>query len=244
MSTSLTLAPTGDPTVFVDAKGNRFSPPPGWACLPPGDATWTRRVKQRGPSWAVIEKRGRKAFSKGLWAPASTIAEVKAELDAERSTESYEKKRTQDLVRRERTQTAYVNTFEQEVFAYLAFSSEWAPLARAMAKLVAAHATPVGSGTVARTKRIPVAERASAAVIAWMRHQTTAYDDMVIPRVKGQRREVRRMLAQRSKLVIAKHQQDVPHGLADCSLCRAVVSLVSGQRADGATKAHESVVDP
>ena len=64
---------------------------------------------------------------------------------------------------------------------------------------VADHATPVGSGTVARTKRIPVERRAEAAVIAWMRHQTTAYDSMPIPRVKGKRREVRRLLAQRSK---------------------------------------------
>jgi Uncharacterized conserved protein (DUF2293) len=33
-----------------------------------------------------------------------------------------------------------------------------------------------------------------ATTIAWMRHRTTGYDDMAIPRVKGQRREVRRML--------------------------------------------------
>jgi hypothetical protein len=36
-------------------------------------------------------------------------------------------------------------------------------------------------------------------VIAWMRHQTTGYDGMVIPRVKGKRREVRRLLARRSQ---------------------------------------------
>eukprot|EP01035_Chromulina_nebulosa_P056444 gene56444-77358_t len=59
----------------------------------------------------------------------------------------------------------------------------------------AAHATPVGSGTVARTKRIPIEQRAEAATIAWMRHQTTGYDSMTIPREKGLRREVRRMLA-------------------------------------------------
>ena len=39
------------------------------------------------------------------------------------------------------------------------------------------------------------AAKAEAAVIAWMRHQTTGYDGMVIPRIKGKRREVRRMLA-------------------------------------------------
>jgi hypothetical protein len=51
---------------------------------------------------------------------------------------------------------------------------------------------------VARTKRISVEQRAEAAVIGWMRHQTTGYDCMVIPRVKGKRLEVRRMLAGRA----------------------------------------------
>jgi hypothetical protein len=42
--------------------------------------------------------------------------------------------------------------------------------------------------TLARTKRISVEQRAEAAVIAWMRHKTTGYDGMVIPRVRGKRR--------------------------------------------------------
>ena len=33
-----------------------------------------------------------------------------------------------------------------------------------------------------------------------MRHQTTGYDSLVIPRMKGKRRDVRRKLAQRSKV--------------------------------------------
>ena len=36
----------------------------------------------------------------------------------------------------------------------------------------------LGSGTVARTERIPIHEWAEAAVIAWMRHQTTGYEQM------------------------------------------------------------------
>ena len=39
-------------------------------------------------------------------------------------------------------------------------------------------------------------------MIAWMRHRTTAYDRMAIPRVKGKRREVRRLLAQHSKVML------------------------------------------
>ena len=69
--------------------------------------------------------------------------------------------------------------------SFLAFHSSHQALADRLARAVTDHATPVGSGTVARTKRIPVERRAEAAVIAWMRHQTTGYDWMAIPRVKG-----------------------------------------------------------
>ncbi len=225
---SLVLAPTSDPRVFVAPDGRRLSPPDGWACLPPGDATFTRRVKQAGPSWAVIEKKGRKAFSRGLWAPRETIAAVRSALEAERATEAYAAKRTKDVARREQAQADYVVAFEGEVETFLAFSTEWRELGRALARLVAAHATPVGSGTVARTKRIEIDERAEAAVIAWMRHQTTAYDRMTIARVKGRRREVRRELAELSRAVLDLHRKDVPHGIAACPLCTAVVSLVRG----------------
>jgi hypothetical protein len=222
MSESLTLAPTADPRVFVSPDGRRMSPPSTWSCLPPGDAGLTRRVKAAGPSWMVIEKRGRKAFSKGLWAPRENIERARAELDAERSTEAYAKKRQADVARRARTQAAYASSFEQEVHAFLRFSPRWDELGRLIARLVAQHATPVGSGTVARTERIPLEERAEAAVIAWMRHQTTNYDNMTIERVAGRRREVRRELAQISRAVIDLHRRDVMHAPHACPLCSAV----------------------
>jgi len=209
MADCLVLSPTGDPRVFVAPDGTRRTPPAGWVCLPPGDAGLTRRVKEAGPSWSVIEKRGRKAFSQGLWAPAAHVAAARSALEAERATPGYAKKREADLARRERAQAAYVVTFEREVREFLGFSPQWFELGKAMARLVAAHATPVGSGTVARTKRISVAERAEAAVIAWMRHQTTAYDRLAIPRVAGARREVRRELAQISRAVLDLHRRDV-----------------------------------
>jgi hypothetical protein len=222
MPDALVLAPTPDPRVFLAPDGRKVSPPEGWACLPPGDAGLTRRVKAAGPSWAVIEKRGRKAFSKGLWAPAANIESARLALDAERSTEAYAKRRATDGARREREQTAYVASFEAEVLAFLAFSPRWQPLARVVAAEVAAHATPVGSGTVARTERIPIEERAEAAVIAWMRHQTTAYDSLSIARVKGARREVRRELAEVSRRVLRLHQHDDTHPPTMCPLCAAL----------------------
>ena len=75
--------------------------------------------------------------------------------------------------------------------------------------------------SVARTKRIPVEQRAEAAVIAWMRHQTTGYDSMKIPRVKGKRREVRRMLAQRSKELLARYRRGEAIG-EKCPLKKAL----------------------
>lgn len=232
MPGSLTLAPTADPRVFLAPDGTRLSPPEGWVCLPPGDAALTRRVKQAGPSWAVLEKRGRKVFSRGVWAPGANVEAARAAVEAERSTEGYAKKRQADLARRERVQATYVVTFEEEVRAFLRFSPAWRELERDLAKRVAALATPVGSGTVARTKRISVAERAEAAVIAWMRHQTTAYDRLSIPRVAGKRREVRRDLAQISRAVLDLHRRDARHEARACPLCTALGGGALGGRAE------------
>jgi Uncharacterized conserved protein (DUF2293) len=166
--------------------------------LPPGDAALTRRVKVAGDHWVVAEKKGRKVFSQGVWASATTIDQIRADLEVERSTERFAKKKEAGARHREKAQAEYVEDFLGAVVTFLAFHPTHADVANRMAKAVTDHTTPVGSGTVARTKRISVEQRAEAAVIAWMRHQTTGYDAMVVPRVKGKRREVRRMLARRS----------------------------------------------
>ena len=182
--------------------------PDGWSLLPPGDAGLTRRVKASGDYWVVQEKKGRRIFSKGIWTAATTIEKIRLELEAERSTESYSKRKAGAARRRDRVPLEYVEDFTGAVVAFLAFHPSHCELANKLAKVVADHATPVGSGTVARTKRIPVERRAEAAVIAWMRHQTTAYDSMSIAKIKGERREVRRMLAQRSKTLLARYRRE------------------------------------
>lgn len=213
------LAPTSEPTVFVGPDGVKRRAPVGWACLPPGDAGLTRRVKQLGPSWAVIEKKGRKAFSKGLWAPRENIESARAALEAERATPAYAKKRAAATARREHEQAAYVVSFETEVLSFLRFAPRYESLARELARRVTEHATPVGSGTVARTERISIDRRAESAVIAWLRHQTTAYDHMKIERVAGRRREVRRELATLSRAVLDLHRRDAAHAAPACPLC-------------------------
>ena len=216
-----TFTPGPTPNTVKAANGEILTVPSGWVLLPPGDAALTRRVKIAGDHWAVAEKKGRKVFSRGVWAPALTIEQIRAELEAERSTESFAKRKEADARRREKAQETYVEDFTGAVLRFLAFHPNHADLAQRLAKSVADHATPVGSGTVARTKRIPVEQRAEAAVIAWMRHQTTAYDSMVIPRVKGKRREVRRMLAQRSNELLAGYRRGEMTG-DECPLRRAI----------------------
>ncbi|HEY0468854.1 MAG TPA: DUF2293 domain-containing protein [Polyangiaceae bacterium] len=233
-STSLVLAPTADPRVFLAPDGTLHAAPAGWECLPPGDAGLTRRVKSLGPSWAITEKRGRKAFSKGLWAAREQIQAAKLALEAERSTEAYAKKRAAAGARREHEQAAYVVSFEVEVLAFLRFAPCFEPLARRIARRVTEHATPVGSGTVARTERITIDRRAESAVIAWMRHQTTAYDRMAIPRVTGKRRQVRRELATIARAILDLHRRDTPHAAAACPLCTAVALAGEPARASAA----------
>jgi hypothetical protein len=216
-----TFTPGPTPNTVKAADGKVLTVPDGWVLLLPGDAALTRRVKADGDHWVVQEKKGRKVFSRGVWAPAAVIERIRAELEAERSTESFAKRKEADAKRREKAQEVYVEDFTGAVVSFLAFHPAHADLAQRLAKLVADHATPVGSGTVARTKRIPVEQRAEAAVIAWMRHQTTAYDSMPIPRVKGKRREVRRMLAQRSKELLARYRRGEMNG-EECPLARAL----------------------
>lgn len=106
-------------------------------------------------------------------------------------------------------------------------------------RLIADHAVPVGSGTVARTERIPIEQRAEAATIAWMRHQTTGYDNMAIAQVRGKRREVRRMLAQRSVQLLSRYRHGRSVDTATCPLHRALAP----HRVTGCAEQFEVVLE-
>jgi hypothetical protein len=226
-STTLTYAPGPNPYTVRAVDGSVLTPPAGWVLLPPGDAALTRRAKAAGDHWVVQEKKGRKVFSRGIWTAAVTIDRIRAELAAERSTGGYAKRKVADARRRDQAQAEYVEDFVGAVVTFLAFHPGHASLAERLARAVADHATPVGSGTVARTKRIPVERRAEAAVIAWMRHQTTVYDSMVIPRIKGKRREVRRLLARRSHELLRRYRRGEP-APGGCPLQQALSNCTRG----------------
>jgi hypothetical protein len=220
---SLEVRPFSTPRRVVDCAGRVLTVPDDWALLPPGDAALSRRIKADGPSWTVIELKGNKRFSRGIWAPAARIAALRAELAVERQDPAYQRKLDAGRARRAAEQVEYVEDFRGAVLAFLDFHPAYGELAARISERIAAHATPVGSGTVARTERIPIEERAAAATIAWMRHQTTGYDNMVIARVKGERREVRRRLTQRSVELLERYRRGAAVDPASCPLQRALI---------------------
>ena len=143
-------------------------------------------------------------------------------MTAERADPAYQKKLDSARKKREAEQEAYVIEFRQAVIDFLAFAPRYEDFARRLADAVTEQAVPVGSGTVARTERIPIQQRAEAAVIAWMRHQTTAYDKMSIARIKGERREVRRKLAVRSRSLLEKYRSGEDIDFTMCPLAKVL----------------------
>ena len=222
-SEAVDVAPGPDDRSVRFPDGTVKTIPANWSLLPPGDAGLTRRVKATGPTWTVKEKKGRKVFSHGVWAADAQIEAAKASVEADRSDPAYAKRQASAAVRRDKKQAEYVEDFHGAVMAFLKFDTKYTSLAEKFAAAVTTHATPVGSGTVARTQRIPIEKRAESAVIAWMRHQTTAYDDMKIARVKGKRREVRRMLAEESRKRLQSYRRGAPIP-PTCPLMQAIAS--------------------
>lgn len=192
---------------LIGEKGETLTPPVGWSYLPAGDAGVTRKVTSKGAYWRVEIKKGRRTMSLGIWAPKETIEMAQLEMQQLRQSDQYQKKQAYAVGYREKKQTQYQEEFLQTVKDFLNFHPNYKDLEHQLAVAVTAHAIPVGSGTVARTQMIPVEKRAQLAVIAWMRHQTTGYDNLQIARVKGERRAVRRSLAQQSEMLLMRYRQ-------------------------------------
>jgi len=203
--------------------GRLLRVPRDWVLVPPGDAALTRRAKAAGPAWTMKERRGRRTVSLGVWTDKASVDRIRADLAEERADPAYAKKLAAGKRRRDAQQATYEQDFDRAVRAFLAFAPQHAPLAVDLAAAITRHAIPVGSGTVARTRRIPIPQRAEAATIAWLRHQTTGYDDMHIPAVRGMRREVRGMLAERSRKLLQGYRDGREVDPARCPLRQALV---------------------
>ncbi|WP_028579053.1 DUF2293 domain-containing protein [Desulfogranum japonicum] len=196
-------------------------PPDNWAFLPAGDGPLTRNVKKRGPHWQVQVKKRKRDISMGIWIQKEHITAGQKEIEEKRNAPEYSKRREAEQKRRQKKHEAYVEEFYQATLDYLRFPAQHAPIAEKLALAVTKHATPVGSGTVARTSRLPIERKVAAAVIAWMRHQTTLYDSMRIARIKGKRREVRRELAEKSQQVLNRYRKGESVSI-DCPLLVAL----------------------
>ncbi len=219
---SLDVSPGPDARSVRTDAGQVLRVPRGWVLVPPGDAALTRRVKKAGAAWTVKERRGRRTMSLGVWADGAVVASIRDDLATERADPAYARKLDAGRKRREAEQQRYEEDFRGAVSAFLGFAPEHAELGRALAAAVTSHTVPVGAGTVARTKRIPLERRAEAATIAWLRHRTTGYDDMHIPRVRGLRREVRALLAERSRELLHRYRVGEPVDPARCPLRAAL----------------------
>src|SRR5918911_341344 len=110
-SSPMTYAPGPSPNTVRAPDGRVLTVPEGWVLLPPGDAALTRRVKAAGDHWVVEQRKGRKVFSRGVWAPAATVERLRAELEADRSPGGFARKRRAEARRRDRAQAEYVEDF-------------------------------------------------------------------------------------------------------------------------------------
>lgn len=216
---------TGDSERRIEGPDGQVAEvPSGWALLPPGDSAATRRVKAAGDHRPMSTRKGRRRISLGVWAPLETIERVQADLEEERADPAYQRRLDAGRARREREQARYEEEFLAEVVAFLDFHEAHRELGEQLAAAITRHAVPVGSGTVARTKRIGVERRAEAATIAWLRHRTTGYDRMSIARVRGRRRKVRRELARRSRELLEGYRLGSVIDPERCLLRRALGS--------------------
>ncbi|MFA6931336.1 MAG: DUF2293 domain-containing protein [Lentisphaeria bacterium] len=203
-------------------EGETVCPPVGWVLVPPGDPALTRRLKAGGDYWLMLQKRRNRTERMGIWCAAERIKPIQQILAKERSEPSYQRKLAAGRKRREKEQDQYAANFRNAVLEFLDFHPVWIELAEKMADAVTQHAIPVGSGTVARTETIPLAERAEAAVIAWMRHQTTNYDLRSVAWGESQRRELRRELACESRFLLKCYRKNRDIDINDCPLFRVL----------------------
>ncbi len=192
---------------LINNQGTEVNIPKDWMFLPAGDAGLTRKVTKYNMYFRLVYQKGRRMQSKGIWAPKEIIDRESKAIVQLRNTEQYQKQTLYNKQYREKKEKEYQQEFFLSILQFLNFHERYRNIEKVLARLICEHAIPVGSNTVARTKMIPIEERASKAVIAWMRHQTTAYDNMHIPRIKGERRMVRRELAKYSVTILNSYRK-------------------------------------
>ncbi len=147
--------------------------PEGWVLVPSGDPFLTREVK-KGPHWILLKRRKRYTAALGVFCPMVRLG--LAERRREETAESRARQRRLGSTSRERAEERYRDEMEQTVLHFLAFRPEHTELAREIARGAVTQATPVGSGRVGRTRKLPVAQRAELAARAYVRRRRTDFE--------------------------------------------------------------------
>lgn len=205
-----------------DKDGIIFLVPLGWENLPAGDASVTRKLKSLAPTWAVQEKKGKKIFSHGVWAATEYIQAAQALVALQRADPVNLNKLAQAKIRRDKNEAVFGEDFLQAIVQFLNFDPKYQSVMDKVAALIKEHAAPVGSGTVARSASVTIGDKASLAVMAWMRHQISHYDSIPVARVKGARRLLRRKIAQQSQCILAKYRNGSDIDVNACPLYKAL----------------------
>ena len=119
--TGNTFTPGPTPNTVRSADSMVLTAPEGWTLLPPGDAALTRRVKAAGDHRVVQEKRATRSSPEAFGHPQRPSRRLRVELEVERPTEGYAKRKDADSRRRDEAQAKYVEDFYRAVLAFLAF---------------------------------------------------------------------------------------------------------------------------
>lgn len=218
--------------------GKILAVPDRWVFVEPGDATITRRVKKSGPHWQVRYKKRRKSsktYSKGIWAPRGRVERIRREVEEMRQSDAYQR-------RRKKRHQRFVDQFVTALLDVLDFPRCRRKTARRLATAVADHAADPGSGTVVRRHQIPMKVRARLALYAWLRHNTTDYDDMSICR--GQRKSVKQRLHRKSERLLDDYRhRPCAIDLEACPLQAALGRPAPGAQSDGSKSGSDNRSD-
>lgn len=208
---------------FTDEENNIVKIPEMWEFLPAGDAGVTRNVTKAGEYIRVKQKRGRRLISKGVWAPKEAIEMAIAKMTTLRSTESYEKSKQYRAHKREKDLISYQEDFKKQIIIQLSFADIYHDIAVVLADKITQFATPIGSGTVARSSTLSLDLKAQKAINGWVRHRLTPYESLKIARVKGARANARKLMYEKGLKVFLPYQkgEEIP---SNCPLKRELES--------------------
>ena len=152
------------------------SVPKGWVFVPAGTTFVTREVK-KGPHWILLKRRKGYTATLGVFCPEASLTD--AEKRRDETAESRARQRGVGRASRERAESRYRTSLERAVLEFLSFAPQHKSLALEIAEGSVAHATPVGSGRVGRTRKLSLSERAELAVRAYIRHKHTNYEALL-----------------------------------------------------------------